>query len=208
MWRRLLLVGLPCLIHCVAPIDAPSAFSEESYLCDAAHIAEFDAHVEECRLEWAIDRSCAGYMSFRGIADLQAIVLDGRVSSATFVAAGQTEEPGRQFTLTADAPYFEFVLKLNHFGIPPEKSKSGYICDLNASAPDDICASSLQAGQTSGEVLNLEARGGNLLALLTSQWREIEIETADELRLTLTANLARGGQIEGCIDVFPSTAAP
>jgi hypothetical protein len=197
------LFGLSCLPGCAQPIEAPSAFDGEHYLCDPENVTEFDALLENCR---GLSDPCAGYMSVRGLIDSQLVIVDGPVSRATYIDLRPgAPEVGRALTLTTSAPYFELQFELRRFGIPPERSMSGPVCGLNAEAACDLTG---PEGMSATHFLNLVARGGNLFSVVTSQVREIQLETADEIRFAITADLARGGHVEACFDVFPQMPAP
>jgi hypothetical protein len=196
------LFGLSCLAGCAEPIEAPSAFDGERYLCDPENVMEFDALLENCR---GLTDPCAGYMSARGLIDSQLVIVDGPVTRATYIDLPPTgPEVGRALTLLTPAPYFDLVFELRRFGIPPERSMSGPVCGLN----EEACDPTGPEGGSATHFLNLVARGGNLFSVLTSQVREIQLETADEIRFAFTANLARGGHVEACFDVFPRVPAP
>jgi hypothetical protein len=195
--------GLSYLPGCAEPIQAPSAFDGERYLCDAENVIEFDALLDNCR---GLSEPCAGYTSVRGLIDSQLVIVDGPVSRATYIDLPPTDrEVGRALTLRTRAPYFELVFELRRFGIPPERSRSGPVCGLNAEAACDLTG---PAGGSATQFVDLEARGANFLSILTSQVREIQLETADELRFAITADLARGGHVEACFDVFPQLPEP
>jgi hypothetical protein len=185
-----------CLARCVEPIDAPSAFSSEHYLCDEEHAAEFDAQVERCRQDHLRDQSCAGVLSLRGVFDSQPVVLDERVVKATYSDQVQQNGPTiRVMTINAIAPYFRVRFDSN-FSVPPEATKSGPVPDTDCSLGGGLSCGSTQ-------ILNLEARGGNYLSGLVSAVREIKLETLEEVRVKLSGGLARGGNIDACFHIFP-----
>jgi hypothetical protein len=196
----------PCclwLANCIAPLDAPSAFSAAQYLCDPAHAADFAAFVEPCREAHLRDQSCAGVMSFRGVIDSQPIAMDTEVVTAVYVDKPLADGTvSRAVTLNGFSPYFAFRMDLSNFLAPPAVSRTGPVAD-------NACGS-VVGGSTcaSSELLNLEARGGNYLSQLVSEVRDIRLETADELLVALTADLSRGGDLEGCFDVFPPSTTP
>lgn len=179
--------ALICLAGCVAPLSAPSAFTGEQYLCDPDHLSEFDALMEECRQDRLRDQSCSGYMSFRATIDKQPVVVDAPVFLANYVDYTNAVNgvSGRDLFWYAFSPYF------------------GVSLDLNLTRDPDTNLLSDAYDGVNRDILNLEARGGNYLAILNLAVRTLQFQTADELRLAFSANLSRGGTIEGCFDVLP-----
>jgi hypothetical protein len=176
------------LTGCAAPISAPSAFSEERYLCDAEHLAEFDAIVAKCREAHLRDGSCSGYISLRGTIDSLTVVLDAPTSRVQFddlpTPGGMTP---RGFTLWAFAPYFELRLDI-----------------LDPSATRIQTPDASDVG-TNRDFMNLEARGGNYLSAWVNETREIQILTNDEVKFSFSTDLTRGGHLDGCLDVLAGT---
>jgi hypothetical protein len=195
----------PCclwLANCVAPLDAPSAFSAAPFLCDPGRAADFAAFVEPCRQEHLRDQSCAGVMSFKGVVDSQPIVVDAEVVKAVYMDRPLDDGTvSRTVTLRGFSPYFAFLIDLIDFLAPPGVSRSGPVANT-------ACGSVVGGSCSSTELFNLEARGGNYLSALVNEVRDIRLQTADELRVGLTADLRRGGNLEVCFDVFPPSSAP
>jgi hypothetical protein len=175
------------LVHCAEPLRAPSAFSEERYLCDSG---VFDAYVDECHADYLRGGTCHGWVSFRGTIDTQRVVVD---SPATrIIPAGPRLPDGRPSSgmqVYGTAPYFDFRLSI----IDPEKPGDGSV------GPEEVSGVAMN---TTVDYINVEARGGNYLASWINETRQLQILTADEVRFTFVADLLRGGHIEGCLDVF------
>jgi hypothetical protein len=174
-------VALP---RCAEPIDAPSAFTEEQFLCDAEHIDAFNALVAACRDTRAQSGSCAGYLSFRGTVDSQPVVLDSVVTKVDnqFPVFQGVRQNG--LIVWSSAPYF----------------------DIRFSLVDRIKPGSLQlaaAGESNVDFVDIVARGGNYLTNWSNETRTIEIATEEELRFTFSTDLSRGGHLDGCLDIFP-----
>jgi hypothetical protein len=194
-----LLLGLA---QCVEPLEAPSAFSTEEYLCEADHAALLEARVEQCRQAYALDRSCKGIMSFRGLIDAQPVVMDSELSAAQY-QDNVTPGTGRTVTINGHSPYFNVRLDLSFFAIPPDVTQSGPVATGAV-----VCTSGVSSICRAMDLLNLEVRGGNYLASLTSETRDIRVETPGELRVALRADLSRGGYMEGCFVAFDPHPAP
>lgn len=182
-WLTALCVGVT---HCADPISAPSAFSEQRYLCDAQHRAEFDALVSQCGEEHAKTGSCSGFISLRGTVDTQAIVVSARTTRVeSVVRASDVDFMSRGLIMWAPAPYFVLRLGL-----------------VNSSMPIDVATDAAGVATTTDHI-NFEARGGNYLSSWVHETRNVEVLTPSETRLTFATDLARGGNLEGCFDVFP-----
>jgi hypothetical protein len=176
------------LTGCADPISAPSAFSEERYLCDAEHLAEFDVIVAKCREAHLRDGSCSGFISFRGAVDSQPVVVDALTTRVVADDMPTTGAPAMHgVTLWASAPYFAFRLDI-----------------LDASAPLSGTPGGNDAG-TNRDFMNIEVRGGNYLSAWISEKRDVQILTSDEVRIIFSTDLTRGGHLDGCLDVLPGT---
>jgi hypothetical protein len=180
---------LTCLAGCVAPLTAPSAFTGERFLCDAEHLPEFDALMEECRQDRVTGKSCSGYVSLRATIDKQPVVVDAPAVTSTSHEFSYPEFglSGREIFWAAFSPYFRVSINMNMIRDP----STGLLTE------------SIRETSSTPDILNLEARGGNYFATLSSQGRSIQFQAADELRVAFSGRLSRGGSVEGCFDVFP-----
>jgi len=178
---------VPCLLvltGCVAPVDAPSAFSTEHYLCEGENLALFDAMVEQCRDEMHQGAPCAGVMSLRGVVDSQAVVADSRVTRVFFA-----DEPTgngnrmRAIDVTGVAPYFSMRITLYGF-----EADEGRVPALPLAPPRDV--------------VNFEARGANYLSQIVDQIRVVEVNERDEMRAKVSGRLTRGGTVDMCFHLF------
>ena len=186
------------LTACVSPLEAPSAFNDQIYLCGAENAAVRDTALSRCR---DTDAACRGVVSFRGTIDAQPVTVGGRLTHARVTDVGRADgTTSRDIVLYGQAPYFTFSLDLPGFEAPPAHTASGLFVPGNTS----VGSCSTQANQTDCEnaVLNLEARGGTYLSLIYTLVRNIQIETADDLRVEITGSLARGGSVEGCFHLL------
>jgi hypothetical protein len=194
--RILAALAFPCLPSCAAPIDAPSAFSGERYLCGPEHQAEFDALVEECRLLRQTS-VCRGVLSVRGSIDSEEVTLDTHLTAATFSDWPGDSAIAREIGLVAPGPYFTLKANLSYFAVPPLISVSGALpvnCAVG-DAPAKPCI-----------VVNFEARGGNYLSSVLNVYRTVELEMTQEMRVSFTGDLGRGGHIEGCFHLLAVTS--
>lgn len=185
------------VIGCADPIDAPSAFSGERYVCGPEHVAEFDALMEECRTLRQTS-VCRGVLSLRGSIDAQDVTVDAHVTSLSVSDwPGGDPEFARAISVLAGSPYFNIKLDMNYLAVPPRASISGELPENCALTP---------TSSTTCMLLNLEARGGNYLVGMIHVVRTMELETAEEVRTSFSADLARGGHLEGCFQVILAPA--
>jgi hypothetical protein len=192
---RLLGPGVAAVLttHCADPIDAPSAFSAERYVCGPEHAAEFDALVEECRVLRQTS-VCRGVLSFRGDIDSEDVTLDTRITSASIGDwPGGDPNFARTVSVLASSPYFSIKLDMNYLAVPPRRSVSGLL-------PDDC--GSFEGLTVPCVIFNFEARGGNYFSALLNVERVMELEQYPDLRVSFSGDLGRGGRVEGCFHTF------
>lgn len=183
------LAAMVSLAHCAAPVDAPSAFRAERYVCGAEHAAEFETLMDECRTLGQTE-GCNGILSLRGTIDSEDVVVDTWVTSAT--AADWPGDPhgARTLELLGASPYFTIKLDVYYLAVPPLTSQSGPL-PVNCSAQPEL---------TFGPclILNLEARRANYFTGVENVTRTMELESPSEMRASFSGDLARGGRIDGC----------
>ena len=175
------------LVHCADPLRAPSAFSEERFLCDTPDLV---ALMAECHDDYMRDGSCLGWLSFHGTIDAQPVVVDSpaiRVIPAGPPAASGVPDVGMQ--VYGSAPTFNFRLSV-HDPAKPAAASVGPGGGAGAIAMSNV------------DFMNIEARGGNYLASWVNETRQLHILTADEVGFSFATDFLRGGHIEGCLDVF------
>lgn len=177
------------LAHCASPVEAPSAFGAERYVCGAENAAEFEALLEECRTPGQSE-VCNGVLSLRGTIDSEEVVLDTWVKSA--IPADWPGEPGiaRTLEVLAASPYFNIKLDVFYLAVPPLPSPSGQLPMNCATEPELLFAPCM--------IINLTARGGNYFSGVENVVRTIELESTSEMRASFAGDLARGGHLEGC----------
>ena len=185
------LVLLLWLGACVAPLEAPSAFDDQQYLCGPENAPALEARLAECRATYD---QCRGVISFRGVVDNQPVKVGSLITIVGTTDIQRVDgTTSRAFLIHGRAPYFTFSFDLPQFDAPPGHTKSGvYIPDLTN------CLGTGNGLGCERAVLNLEVRGGTYLSSLDSLNRDIQIETSDELRVGLTGHLLRGGSVEAC----------
>jgi len=192
------LLGNPLfLVSCAGPLEAPPAFEEQPFLCGSEHAEEYGRAVEQCREAHFRDGSCKGIISMRGVLDRQPTALTSTMDRAVHLDTKIAGEPSdRSFNFGGAGPYYTFVLNVGSFAVPPATTESGPL-------PDGAC-NNPTSGMGRCDVMNLEARGGNYLLRLVSIVRHVDVETEDEIGLSMTASTSDGlGHLELCLDAFP-----
>jgi hypothetical protein len=165
---------------CAEPLEAPSAYEDERYLCNAEHAAEFDAMAAACAEDFAAGGSCKGVISMKGEIDGQRFVVD----DSTAVAMYRPTVPPRlaeSLDLYAQSPYFLFRFSILAID---QASDGGTAC------------------VPSGALFNQEVRGASSIQSLRCQscefaWRHGGFQFA------FSGTLARGGTLDGCMFVQP-----
>jgi hypothetical protein len=96
---------------CAAPLEAPSAYGEERYLCGQEHASEFDAWASACTEVYNASRSCLGVASMKGVSAGEPFAVDSNLV-ASYVPS-DTPFMGLEY-ISADgaSPYFGFSLSL------------------------------------------------------------------------------------------------
>jgi hypothetical protein len=185
-YPRWVALGIVCVAGCASPIDAPSAYEGQQYLCDEAHAASWDARVEACRSAHAVDGSCAAAVSFRGNIDHHDVVGSMQADVGTFIGdVDSSGVPIRMLHVAGPTPYFRLAITYGFF--------------LRG-----------QPGRPAGNIsnMNLEARGGNYLVGLIEKEHAILVDTDEEFAFSVASNLSRGGSFDGCLHLFLSPTQP
>lgn len=187
-------LGLLFLASCVSPLQAPSAFAGERYLCDDKGASEWEARIQDCRATDPLDGPCHGVISFRGVIDAQSVVVDSPVTRLIITDAPKNDGTvSRDLFLYGLSPYFRFSFDFPGFS-DPGHSRSGFVVQSGACVQDFVTP--CFAG-----VMNLEVRGGTLLTELSTLLQNVKIDTPEELRVTFSADLVVGGELTGCFDL-------
>jgi hypothetical protein len=185
--------ALTVVAGCAPPLDAPSAFEDEEYLCDPAHAAQWQQRIGDCRAAYQRDGSCPGVISFRGLVEAQSVVIDSPVTKVNFTDIPRGDGTiDRAYFIFGASPYFLFSYDLQQFDAPPGMSRSGIFVADPCTTVNTMCFSA---------ILNIEARGGTALLRMSTLVRNVLIETPQELEITFAGDLDRGGNVAGCFDL-------
>jgi hypothetical protein len=176
-------------VGCADPLEAPSAYTGERFLCGSESAAEWNALVSTCVEQNRTERSCRGVTSVRGEHNGESFVADSRLSRAAYqydamqpTTLGRTEFAG-------ESPYFKFIWSTE--GLKMDRTPGTSLNCLNAST----------------SLFNMEVRGSS--NLLRMNFRSCEFaESAGSLDLGFSATFAAGGFLDGCVHMTPAPTHP
>lgn len=156
-WGRSI-APLLLLVGCSDPVDAPSAYTDEAFLCGEAATAERDARTAACRQ----DDQCRGWLSFRGDLQQQRVSVDSPLLLATLEVA-RFADVGLVRTaikLHGESPYFALRWVIDD--LPAFQETPGELAYTIATkrAQDDRLESSLRLNG-GGASMDLSARDGD-----------------------------------------------
>jgi hypothetical protein len=182
-------LSLTCVAGCATPIDAPSAYADQQFLCGAEKAAEFDHQVERCREASLRDGSCSGIVSLNGVLDTYQVVIDATVTQATYSEkTGKSDGSGGELSETrvlGHAPYFSFTLSVLSRPLDPGIQEAPGVCrDLRG-------------------FLAIEARGGNDNMPMYYSTCDLKLRTPQEIWMVFSADVRLRGNLEGCFHIFP-----
>jgi hypothetical protein len=174
---------------CAAPLDAPSAYIDEQFLCGEEHTAEFDALVANCRNGNLAGGKCAGVGSVAIDLPTQQAIIDSEFDIATY-EPDPRDPVMRSMSIRGVSPYFVFRLSL---GVTtPSLSAGG-----TTAKSDEHCVRPAVGSATVG----LEVRGSS--DTLAFRLSSCTINARDGLRVTYSGDLVRGGTMKACVYIVP-----
>ena len=183
-------LSLICVVGCETPIDAPSAYTGEQFLCGDEQAAEFDGRVAQCREANLRDKSCAGFVSLKGDIDSRHVVVDSTVFDSTYLGNGWVTSDGAilwQLNFKASSPYFAFRMTVS--GMPLDEGTR----ELPGACRDNQ------------GFLYVEVRGGSDLFPMYFSSCDLKLRTPEEeMRVAFSASLGGRGSATGCFHVFPT----
>ena len=174
---------------CGAPLEAPSAYASERFLCAPERAAEWDALASACNERYASDRSCPGVASARGEIGGEAFVTDEPLVRAVFEYDPTKPTWAGTLSLRGQSPYFVFNLS----------------ADV---AVETTPGSPARCAPGSSGLFGLEVRGSS--ALRRTNFTGCEIIPSDRgIDVTFSATFAvGGGSLEGCAHFPPEAPRP
>jgi hypothetical protein len=167
---------------CAAPLEAPSAYRDERYLCGPEHAAAFDAWASTCREDYLAGGSCLGIASMKGESSGEPFVIDSTLDRS-YVPEYVHPTVLELLSPAGTSPYFDFRLSLTNLRLETTAESS------------PVCRSDLS-------LFNLEARGGSINLVMKIETCEIE-RRSEGLDVAFSASFVRGGFIDACMFLLP-----
>jgi hypothetical protein len=197
------LTAVACLLTaagCVAPVETEPAYASEHFLCGPESEQQWMDEVEDCRVRYEDDESCAGVISFEGLLEDIPVALDGEVSKAEFVDAidGDGAALRDAVKIYGRTPYFLFTLQLKEIGGETLDAQERTLRVGRADGPleeltDETVRPSLRMS-VAGDSADLAGRSGELV---------IERQSASEQAGTFALRFGSAGdELDGCFHVF------
>jgi hypothetical protein len=173
---------------CATPLEAPSAYSDERYLCEPQDSAEFDAQMVACRDTRLRGGSCAGFVSMRGEIGEQPFVVESPLFESFYIYDETKPNALQTLAVSAQAPYFNF--RLTSERVTRVTTDAGTIC------------------QTLGaNLFTLEVRGSSHNQALIAKQCDFN-RRADGLFYSFSARIALGGNLEACTYLLAPDPTP
>jgi hypothetical protein len=172
------------LAGCAEPLEAPSAYSQERYLCGASSKAEFDAWAEDCRQDYLADGSCLGVASMQGTVDGDPFVIDSRLSASYTTDAADPFSLGL-INARGASPYSFFYISITSLERLDERS--------------EFC-------RTAASLFGLEVRGASFTRRAIIDKCSFE-PRAEGWYVAFTSGLSGGGYLDACLYLLPESAS-
>jgi hypothetical protein len=182
---------------CIDGFETESAYRGQRYLCSDTRRALMSELVEECRMSFEADASCAGVLSVTGTLEGQAMTFE---SLLTMTLWGYQPESGRllELDLRGASPYFNFNLGMESIGAVTSTSSRELRIDRGASL--------LRDGETD-DAVRIELRvfvggvSGDHLGTTDSGVVELSVKSEVEVTGEFYGDFS-GDAIEGCFHAF------
>ena len=177
------------LAGCAAPLNAPSAYEGERFLCGEEHANEFDALVAECLEANLRGGACEGVASVKVDLTSQHAVVDSPLTSANY-GPDPRDPVMRAMGVRGVSPYFAYHVNM---GITTASLTAGNV----TSEADEICV----RPPIGSSAVGIEVRGSSdtLAFRLTS----CTVNARDGLRITFSGDIVRGGTMNACAYIVP-----
>jgi hypothetical protein len=169
---------------CAAPLEAPSAYRDERYLCGQEHAAAFDVWANTCREDYLAGGSCVGVASMKGESAGEPFVIDSTLDRS-YVPENMHPTVLELLSPAGTSPYFTFRISVTNLRLETTAESSG------------ACRSDLS-------LFNMEARGGSINLVMKIETCEIE-QRSGGLDVAFSASFVRGGFIDACMFLLPQT---
>ena len=183
----LLCIALTPLGGCAAPLEAPSAYRDERYLCAPQDAAEFAALAETCKEDYSRGGSCFGVASLKGDIAGEPFVAESNLSSS-YVPDETRPNSLPVMHARARSPYFAFYISMTNL-------HTEQVAD---SSP--VCRSDVS-------LFGIEVRGASATHKIELASCEIE-PLSDGFYVAFSGHYARGGAMDACLYLFPQQPLP
>jgi hypothetical protein len=190
-WR---ILAATVLVGCAAPLEAPSAYVGERFLCRPEHAVEFDALVDDCRRADLRDGSCDGVASLKVDLTTQHAIIDSQLQIADY-SPDPRDPIMRSLGGEGKSPYFNFHLSL---GITTDS--------LSAGGETSPALEACRRPPVGSSTIGFDVRGAS--DTLAFNMTSCEVSDADGLRLTYGGDIVRGGTLEVCLFVLQTHVVP
>jgi hypothetical protein len=183
---------------CTEPLSAPSAYSEQRYLCDSL---EWNKLIEECAATFARDGKCRGHVGLRGRLQGTDVVVQSRVNGVSIATAESDGPSGSLAGFSADgvSPYFAFQLEAKAVGgsvhTPAPEPRTLRFRDERRGTDqytDEFVELALRL-TAGGESANFRAVSGSMT---------LSVPQPDVVRGTFRGTFTNAGDAEGCFVIF------
>jgi hypothetical protein len=158
---------------CGDPLDAPSAYTEQTFLCEDERSTSRDTYTETCRA----DAACAGWLSFRGTLQRQFVRATARldrvqVGNEDLAGIGRVRD---SVELHAHTPYFDLRWSWSDFQLPASGVPERDWQISNRSGAGLVRSSLRMAG--GGASVDLAAQSGTLRGGWTTleHWSDLSV---------------------------------
>jgi hypothetical protein len=203
--RTLRLAGVALsLIGCVEPLEAPSAYESQRYLCSDEYAAEWQDLVDQCHEDYLRDRSCAGVASFEGTLQSKPVTVESRLTWDQFGTLRRLDDSLVRdgVKMVGQSPYFEFRWNLASIGgaiLPAGSTTVPWTLEAagNDSGDDEFDNDRIEMG------IRLASRNASVEITASSGTVTIESQTEDEEAAHASVTFRDGSAIDGCFIAFP-----
>jgi hypothetical protein len=194
---------LVAIAGCAMPVENPSVYDAQRFLCAEEHDGALRDAIEDCRNDFERDESCAGVLSFAGELEGEPITVESRLLSSEFIDQrldGEGSEIRQELKLSGRSPYFHFTLSWLDLGgdltggADERTLRFGAAPDPDEAFQDDRVRASLRM-TVGGESRAFTPREGELTT---------ERQRLDEHSAEFSADFAPGEYLEGCFHAFAS----
>jgi hypothetical protein len=199
--RPLAIACLVAVAGCAMPVENPSVYEAQRFLCAEEHAGALQDAIEDCRDDFERDESCAGVLSFTGQLEGEPITVESRLASSEVLdlrSDGEGSEIREELKLSGSSPYFHFTISWLDIGgdltggADDRTLQYGAARDRGEALQDDRVSVSLRM-TVGGESRAFTPRQGELIT---------ELQRLDEHAAAFSADFAADDHLDGCFHAF------